>query len=113
MFVYSEFFPIAVLSLPLVLDLSASSPIAVLFEPLVFAFNASSPIATFSSPLVKLGIPSSAAPSVKEYKDRLPAVEMFPTLIMLKATVQRIFFLKTQKLELFHSQSINDANWKN
>ena len=53
--------------------MSASSPIAVLFDPLVLAFKTSSPIATFSSPLDKLGIPSSAAPSLKEYKDRLPA----------------------------------------
>ena len=84
--------PIAVLSLPLVFDLSASSPTAVLLDPLVLAFKASSPIATFSSPPAKLGIPSSTAPSVKEYKDRLPANEDDPVKIILQSKATKKYF---------------------
>ena len=65
----------------------ASSPIAVLFEPSVFALNASSPIATFSSPEVKLGMPVTAPSSEKEYKERLPAIEVFPTKMAVKTRI--------------------------
>ena len=82
---------------PLVLVFRASSPTAVLFDPLVFAFKASSPIATFSSPLLKLGIPSSAAPSVNEYKDRFPAIDALPAKTTQEAAKDNI--LKLQNIQ--------------
>ena len=60
----------------------------------MFAFKASSPIATFSSPLLKLGIPSSAAPSVNEYKDRLPAINELPVKTTQTAAKSSILYLQ-------------------
>ena len=83
--------------MPLVLAFKASSPTAVLLDPLVLAFNASSPIATFSSPLLKLGSPSSAAPSVNEYKDKFPAIDVLPAKITPTAAKNSI--LKLQSMQ--------------